>query len=546
MKMYCRALGVALAFLFVSCNKGGGVQYFRATMVQETGAKLQLSGSHLYWTANDTISVFDASNSEANYVLDNGAGTSYGSFVFLSGAELGAGPYRALYPASAHSGAAQVTLPECQHSPTGELQRLPLYAVSSNSRLSFYNLCGVLDLCLTAVEQVSLSTVKITTNTTINGVASISGSGRGITLATPSNSCSTTLVVGTPQDISTPKHFYIYLPEGTYSRFDITMTAVGGEVCNMRANRNIAIHRGERTPVTLTDLSFALPVPEGAVKGLFSVGPGTKVFFSQGNLQYQPSSGTWQFAAHQYDYIGTANKYISSTYNGWIDLFGWGTSGYHDAADQYNTNYMPYSSSNTVVNASYNKFGYGPSVNMSSNNLTGGSAGYDWGVNNAISNGGGSAGLWRVLSKDEWVYLLNTRQASALGDSANARYAKAKVAGVMGLIVFPDRYSHPSGVSLPSGVNTPGAAFESNVYTDGQWQQMEAAGAAFLPIAGYRNGTTVEHLNTYGHYWSSSYYSSPQSHRLTFGNATVNPQATGDRCQGRAVRLVQVFGAGVQ
>ena len=43
--------------------------------------------------------------------------------------------------------------------------------------------------------------------------------------------------------------------------------------------------------------------PEGAVDGLFSVSENTKVFFSQGNLQYQPSTHTWRFADEQYDYL---------------------------------------------------------------------------------------------------------------------------------------------------------------------------------------------------------------------------------------------------
>lgn len=64
---------------------------------------------------------------------------------------------------------------------------------------------------------------------------------------------------------------------------------------------------------------------EGALKGEFSVSATKKVHFSQGNLQYQASTKTWRFAEHQYDYIGSANSQISSSYTGWIDLFGYGT-----------------------------------------------------------------------------------------------------------------------------------------------------------------------------------------------------------------------------
>ncbi len=73
-------------------------------------------------------------------------------------------------------------------------------------------------------------------------------------------------------------------------------------------------------------------LPEGALPGLFSVSEGEQVRFSKGNLQYQASTKTWRFADQQYDVIGMDNEKISETYSGWIDLFGWGTSGYDHGA----------------------------------------------------------------------------------------------------------------------------------------------------------------------------------------------------------------------
>ena len=66
------------------------------------------------------------------------------------------------------------------------------------------------------------------------------------------------------------------------------------------------------------------PIKDGAILAAFSVSDSTKVYFSQGNLQYQASSGTWRFAEHQWDEIGTfENKIIEN--RGYIDLFQWGT-----------------------------------------------------------------------------------------------------------------------------------------------------------------------------------------------------------------------------
>ena len=61
---------------------------------------------------------------------------------------------------------------------------------------------------------------------------------------------------------------------------------------------------------------------DGALPGKFSVSAETQIQFSQGNLQYQPSTKTWRFAQNQFDTIGPSNALIAEDYEGWIDLFG--------------------------------------------------------------------------------------------------------------------------------------------------------------------------------------------------------------------------------
>ena len=124
-------------------------------------------------------------------------------------------------------------------------------------------------------------------------------------------------------------------------------------------------------------------VPEGAINGLFTINDnGDQVYFSQGNLQYQASTNTWRFAEHQWDYVGTqipdvqgyvggnvagsSNHLIAETYNGWIDLFGWGTSGWNCG----NYYYHPWDS---VSNSSSL---YGPPGEF---DLTGFYSNSDWG-----------------------------------------------------------------------------------------------------------------------------------------------------------------------
>lgn len=54
----------------------------------------------------------------------------------------------------------------------------------------------------------------------------------------------------------------------------------------------------------------------GMLPGLFSIGSGSQIHFSQGNLQYQASTKKWRFATNQYDNIGSNNSNISQSYNG--------------------------------------------------------------------------------------------------------------------------------------------------------------------------------------------------------------------------------------
>ena len=88
--------------------------------------------------------------------------------------------------------------------------------------------------------------------------------------------------------------------------------------------------------------AVAVSTKDGAILSEFSVSETKKVYFSQGNLQYQASTNTWRFAENQWDYVGTQtytqhhvdmghpihlggtvvgsdNALVSPTYEGWMD-----------------------------------------------------------------------------------------------------------------------------------------------------------------------------------------------------------------------------------
>ena len=266
-------------------------------------------------------------------------------------------------------------------------------------------------------------------------------------------------------------------------------------------------------------------VMEGAVKGLFSVSENYKVYFSKGNLQYHGSTNTWRFADKQWDCVGGANSNISSSYSGWIDLFGWATSGfYYDGTCHY-----PWTCSSTGGYVAYGNH-YA--------NLDDETGEADWGYN-AISNGGNCIGQWRTLSEEEWKYLVCTRNTAS-----GIRFAKGIVNGVNGVILLPDDWNS-SVYGLTNTNNETSASYDDNVISNETWMSvLEPAGAVFLPAAGKREHLGVYHANVEGGYWSSSGSSVAGGfghHDLAacfeFGSTRLGLNSE-SRCDGYSVRLV--------
>ncbi len=244
--------------------------------------------------------------------------------------------------------------------------------------------------------------------------------------------------------------------------------------------------------------------PTGAINGKFSVSSNKQVYFSQGNLQYTKSTGVWSFMEHQYSTVETTGSYCTNDYGNRdvVSLFGWATSGYNHGA----TCYQPYSTNPT----NENYYAYGDA----SYNLYDQTGQADWGYN-AISNGGNTVNSdWRTLTTVEWQYLF-----------ANHTTGWSSVNGVNGYVIRPD------------GVSTAIAAS----YTASDWDTEEAAGAVFLPAAGYRNsyvGTDVYDKGSIGRYWSSSADGSNANY-VNFSNSSLGPNYTMNRNYGLSVRLVK-------
>ena len=215
--------------------------------------------------------------------------------------------------------------------------------------------------------------------------------------------------------------------------------------------------------------------------GVFSVSIDKQVAFSPGNLQYTQSSNTWAFAENQWDYIGTDNLTGGSVSSGQygdskegtaladkVDLFGWSTSATYFGVST-STDYVDYLGSFV-----------------------------DWGTNKI---GYDAPNTWRTLTYDEWDYLLNTRT------NASALKGEAQVNGVNGLILLPDNWECPAGMTFKSGFLTEYSAEaygQYQMFTAEQWSKLEAASAVFLPAAGTRFGSLVNGVQFCGYYWSAT------------------------------------------
>ena len=242
------------------------------------------------------------------------------------------------------------------------------------------------------------------------------------------------------------------------------------------------------------------PVYDGSfVAKPFSVGENKTVTFSPGNLQYHAANNEWRFAPNQTDYIGEENANISSTYNGWIDLFGWGTGNNPTNNSTYNSDYQTF---------------------------------VDWGVNKI---GNYAPNTWRTLTKDEWYYLRYERP----------NYYKligvAQVNGVNGLILLPDDWTCPSGVTFKSGFHDyKGTDYyaEYQTFSASDWSKLEASGAVFFPAAGCRGGSDVNDVQYVGYYWSATKSGYHYADDPLFRSDEAD-MYYGDRYDGHSVRLVQ-------
>lgn len=355
---------------------------------------------------------------------------------------------------------------------------------------------------------------------------------------------------------------------------------------------------------------YLLTVPFTKKVHGFSIDATHQIEFSHGNLQYKHSETKWRIAENQYDFVGTyytahyfsgskgyfEDPAIGNVYEGgvkcnntnesigdvmstdcWIDLFGW------------NTWDKP-----LLVSAEPADF------------ATDQSSFTDWGHNTIHDTKAGisyAPDTWRTPTMDEWMYIIggrtNAQYLCGLASIDDPTYGNVK-----GLILLPDDFVKPDGITFHhmtdqttnyylayqgTSVNevyqgTPNAypntiydrpspidatifnnylnaaleddhfMYNQNRYTIAQWEQLEAAGAVFLPAAGW---TQIRWVSNYDHslgvwvlphfenflgaYWSSNYWVNEDASYLliSYQNGGHVGHASQPFITGQSVRLVR-------
>ena len=399
---------------------------------------------------------------------------------------------------------------------------------------------------------------------------------------------------------------YTITPADATQPLYVALPPIEGKAVSFKATESNVNYYFSKESVTLKaskyyESTVAMSTDFGLLPGKFSVSDSKMVQFSKGNLQWfygdnahkvdQSSDvssstsnqnhfngGVFTFAEHQYDIcagsddgIDRGSDKIESNKgkydaNKKIDLFMYATSGYkstNNVSDNQTYHYKPFAiywgySYESRQNPSAN-LRFGPQFGIDGSGANNKKS--DWGVFNAILNGGDETGMWRTLTYKEWDYLLNKRGGET---NAFAKRGVGIVNGVYGVILLPDFWTLPAGLTFTplSEVIAVAETHQSidynwNNYNTTQWALMEAAGAVFLPAAGVKQtdqyGTVVGNNDSTNNEYLISYWTASTSldgssaaweyaYAVDLGQENASTKNwrfdKSNRACGRAVRLV--------
>ncbi|MCR5017936.1 MAG: hypothetical protein K6A64_03995 [Bacteroidales bacterium] len=398
-----------------------------------------------------------------------------------------------------------------------QIVEAPMAAYSTTTTLTFHNLGALLRVRFTndGSEEIMLSTIKVKGGSYYlcgyGLIENITGTDSDVITMTSSQYSykDVTLDLGTKVvvDAGATKDLYVVLPAFAEQSITVTLFHDASHYATFTGTKALDHNKIATVNFKASDI-VELSAPLGAVNSLFTINSnGDQVYFSRGNLQCTLTADktcSWAFANHQWDYIGDAsgNAHLTDTpgvlssYPGTVDLFKWSTD---NASDFYGID----NGGNPYLNSNFK----------------------DWGV--PVTEGRYYGGTWRKLEASEWTYITQ-------GRSDTYKYTKCNVHGVKGMILFPDNYSHPEGLSdsIKNVIN--GGDYTTVAISDDDWSKLDLAGCVFLPAAGERGSEYNNTDQEVFFYWLAT-NQAPISAHYASGFST----GFGMRLSGYPVRLVQ-------
>jgi len=561
---------LALSAIFLSsCDKSGksvidepAVDDGSLTVViddfNSTRTSLNADGKKTNWTSGDSIIVYSELSGNvdsAMFVFKKDDGSGKATFTIVEETEsenfdidnFAAAYYpgkRAVrYDNTNHKIVAKITATQTYTANSFAANAAPMACnVKNGQELHFKNAFAILKLNLTGSEKISqirLAAPSVSNSTAMSGSFDFTLSGTNTISVAKSDvhddgyetllDCSA--MTNPLTSVATP--FFIVLPPMPGATV-ISVNVIGD---NGFLKSFTTVTSGSGNSLVANNIVSMPSLDSGTLPGLFSVSPTKAVRFSQGNLQYlgtgDDGSKTpqWRFATNQWDRMlggpsnSEDNKKGNVTYDGYSsyntitdnaddqqkaarDLFAWGTSGYNGM--------HPYLIASTGVTC----------FNNEQADIAG--TEYDWGQHNAISNGGNQVGVWRVLTGEEWTYLLNR---TGLKTTAS-NYKSLTVSGtdpaqqVYGLVILPDGGDNANLSNITTTDNL--AEYKALFLPDAANITLDNSSPANYVLYSVENG---------GYYYSSTQTSSSvYANRLKTADPNI---AASSRMNAFSVRLVQ-------
>lgn len=399
--------------------------------------------------------------------------------------------YKAVYPYGATSSASAdslvttvVTKQVASESLTKDMMRM--IGISDSQNIKLYNALSYLRFTVDMEDVMSVSFYANSSDEKLTGSAAFKFD-NGIPAVTYAGKAENSVTATAPTGFFVPgKAYYVSVLPASVKASGYTVIIQTKNGCYQKSvSASLVFARNKVTdiPVSTSDAHY---FKSGAA---VSVSTAKTMFFATGNLFFDSKSNSWRIASRQYDVASDGS-----------DLFAWpSTGGENDSFKDWGAN--------TILSAD-GKTSYGP-------------------------------GTWTTPSAEDFRYVVNSRKASKVGKTEDARYIKATVCGVPGLMIFPDIFEWPSELDVPSKINTYDADFAINSYSEAQFALLEEEGVTFLPAAGYKNAGVSAGVNSQGFYWTStsgSISTSATSLSFSINTLALNSLA---RTQYYSVRLIR-------